>query len=312
VGGTKKVRVAVRIVTADPNQDSHPGADKRFREDLYYRLNAITIQVPSAPGKGPRRAVSWPAILVVLTRRRRTTATARRLPPTRTWGCIEAYSWPGNVARARERGSSAAVVLAGALRVRSANLPDAVRERFWSCCCETGPPRTRIPHEHNGVGCVQGPDRHTPLAEGRGAAVEGRPSTTHGNKGPTAQDARQRSEDPVFRKSSRARPTPRPGRRAPAPADRGGLRDHPIRGRRRRRHPSRFRAPHTDKLNSAQLPHARRAARGPDRPTPTEAVRVLIVTGAGTALLRRARSLGAAPDIRQAGWRRKRRGARRA
>src|SRR5258706_13582812 len=46
VGGTKTIRVDVRIVTATNQDLATLVRDKRFREDLFYRLNVITIQVP--------------------------------------------------------------------------------------------------------------------------------------------------------------------------------------------------------------------------------------------------------------------------
>jgi DNA-binding NtrC family response regulator len=47
VGDTKPHRVAVRIVTATNRDLSRMMADGRFREDLYFRLGVIKIQVPS-------------------------------------------------------------------------------------------------------------------------------------------------------------------------------------------------------------------------------------------------------------------------
>ncbi|MBI4560771.1 MAG: sigma-54-dependent Fis family transcriptional regulator, partial [Candidatus Rokubacteria bacterium] len=46
VGGTKTIRVDVRIVAATNQDLSQLVREKRFREDLYYRLNVITIIVP--------------------------------------------------------------------------------------------------------------------------------------------------------------------------------------------------------------------------------------------------------------------------
>jgi len=47
VGGTKKLRIQTRVVSAT-NKNLHEMIDKdRFRKDLYYRLGVIEIQVPS-------------------------------------------------------------------------------------------------------------------------------------------------------------------------------------------------------------------------------------------------------------------------
>jgi two-component system response regulator HydG len=65
VGGTKTIRVDVRIVTATNQDLATQVREKRFREDLFYRLNVITIQVPprrsgaSRPTRGRATCASW-------------------------------------------------------------------------------------------------------------------------------------------------------------------------------------------------------------------------------------------------------------
>ncbi|MCW5828646.1 MAG: sigma-54-dependent Fis family transcriptional regulator [Deltaproteobacteria bacterium] len=46
VGGEKPIRVDVRLITATNRQLSDMVRDRTFREDLYYRLNVIQIEVP--------------------------------------------------------------------------------------------------------------------------------------------------------------------------------------------------------------------------------------------------------------------------
>src|SRR6185295_15810876 len=46
VGGIKTIRADVRIVAASNQELTTLVKEKRFREDLYYRLNVITITVP--------------------------------------------------------------------------------------------------------------------------------------------------------------------------------------------------------------------------------------------------------------------------
>src|SRR5437016_7423882 len=46
LGGTRAVKVDVRIVTATNQDLGQMVRDKRFREDLYYRLKVITVNVP--------------------------------------------------------------------------------------------------------------------------------------------------------------------------------------------------------------------------------------------------------------------------
>src|SRR5207247_8827552 len=46
LGGTRTSRVDVRVVTATNQELARLVKEKRFREDLFYRLNVITITVP--------------------------------------------------------------------------------------------------------------------------------------------------------------------------------------------------------------------------------------------------------------------------
>jgi len=46
LGGTRTVRVDVRLITATNRNLSQMVADGRFREDLYYRLNVVSIEMP--------------------------------------------------------------------------------------------------------------------------------------------------------------------------------------------------------------------------------------------------------------------------
>src|SRR5438128_9100902 len=46
LGGTRTLRADVRVVTATNQDLAQMVRDKRFREDLYYRLNVISISVP--------------------------------------------------------------------------------------------------------------------------------------------------------------------------------------------------------------------------------------------------------------------------
>jgi two-component system response regulator HydG len=94
LGGTRTSRVDVRVVTATNQDLTQMVKEKRFREDLFYRLNVITITVP--PLRERREDVRLLAqhflrIYAAKNNRRLegfTDEAVRRL---------EGYSWPGNV-----------------------------------------------------------------------------------------------------------------------------------------------------------------------------------------------------------------------
>jgi two-component system, NtrC family, response regulator HydG len=99
--------------------------EKRFREDLYYRLNVITITAP--PLRDRREDIP---VLAQHFLRLYAAKNNRRLESfsDETLDCLETYSWPGNV-RELENVVERAVVLARGTSVVPENLPDYVTER---------------------------------------------------------------------------------------------------------------------------------------------------------------------------------------
>lgn len=107
VGGTATVKVNVRVITAT-NRDLEEEVHKNnFREDLFYRLNVITVHMPPL-----RERIEDVPLLVehFLDKYRYTTAS----PPTRiseeAMARLVTYEWPGNV-RQLENEIQRAVVL---------------------------------------------------------------------------------------------------------------------------------------------------------------------------------------------------------
>ncbi len=94
LGGTKSLRVDVRVVAASNQDLGQMVREKRFREDLYYRLNVITIRVPPLRERREDvRVLAQHFLRIYAAKNDRalegfTDEAMRRL---------EAYSWPGNV-----------------------------------------------------------------------------------------------------------------------------------------------------------------------------------------------------------------------
>ncbi len=88
VGSTTPVAVDTRVVAATHRDLSVDVSARRFREDLYYRLNGATVRIP------PLR--SRPQDLAVLVERALARSGGARLGDG-VMAALAAYRWPGNV-----------------------------------------------------------------------------------------------------------------------------------------------------------------------------------------------------------------------
>jgi two-component system response regulator HydG len=122
LGATRTVRVDVRIVAATNQDLAQMVRDKRFREDLYYRLNVITVNVP--PLRERREDVR---VLAEHFLRIYAAKNNRRLEgfSDDALGRLEGYSWPGNV-RELENVVERGVVLARDVVIDVPDLPEEV------------------------------------------------------------------------------------------------------------------------------------------------------------------------------------------
>ncbi len=93
VGGTRPVRVDVRIIAAT-NQDL-PAliAEGRFREDLFYRLNVVPIRLPALR----ERAGDVPLLARYFLDRAVEGGLPRKSLSDEAAALLELYDWPGNV-----------------------------------------------------------------------------------------------------------------------------------------------------------------------------------------------------------------------
>jgi two-component system response regulator HydG len=94
VGGTRPIKLDIRLVAAtnvDLNEASRTG---KFRQDLYYRLNVVSIEVPPLRD----RAEDIPLLAAYFTARYSEKINRRVAgisPKARA--CLQRYPWPGNV-----------------------------------------------------------------------------------------------------------------------------------------------------------------------------------------------------------------------
>jgi two-component system response regulator AtoC len=116
VGGTQKVEVDVRVLAATNRDLAARVSEGQFRDDLFYRVNAIGIELPPLRD----RVVDIPLIARQFLRQ-----FGKNSPPSLSTDAIELlmrYPWPGNVRELRnviER----AVLLAQGPVIRASDLP---------------------------------------------------------------------------------------------------------------------------------------------------------------------------------------------
>ncbi len=123
LGGTRTIRVDVRIVAATNQDLATLVREKRFREDLYYRLNVITVTAPPLRDRREDvRVLAEHFLRVYAAKNNRKLEEGFSEEALRR---LEAYSWPGNV-RELENVIERAVVLARGTRIELDDLPEGV------------------------------------------------------------------------------------------------------------------------------------------------------------------------------------------
>jgi NtrC-family two-component system response regulator AlgB len=120
VGGAATIKVDVRIIAATNQDLEQLVQQKRFREDLYYRLNVIEIHVPALrerPAEIPKLAAHFVERAALRHKR-----AAMQLSPD-AQKALTSYSWPGNV-RELKNVIERAVVLSRGDSITVSDLPD--------------------------------------------------------------------------------------------------------------------------------------------------------------------------------------------
>jgi DNA-binding NtrC family response regulator len=124
LGSTNEVPFDARIVTATNRDLDRDVQEKRFREDLYYRINVVRIDVPPLRGRGND-------ILVLAQHFMRRAAEKSGKSVSRIGHAVADrlmnYQWPGNV-RELENCMEAAVAVARFDEVTPDDLPAKIRE----------------------------------------------------------------------------------------------------------------------------------------------------------------------------------------
>src|SRR5581483_9060749 len=124
VGGTRTVHADLRLITATNRDLEAAIREGRFRSDLFYRLNVVSLDVPALRERRddiPLLA-AWFAEKFSRTAGRRVTGISREARK-----CLCNYSWPGNV-RELENAIERAVVLGSSDTILPDDLPESIVE----------------------------------------------------------------------------------------------------------------------------------------------------------------------------------------
>lgn len=123
VGATEPLKVDVRIIAATHRNLQAMIEDETFREDLYYRLSVIPLELPPLR----ERPDDIPELVRIFFDRAREKHGRTNLQlPEALMSCFEEYRWPGNI-RELENIIERIVVLADGDLVRLADLPANLR-----------------------------------------------------------------------------------------------------------------------------------------------------------------------------------------
>ena len=107
IGGREEIAVDVRVVCATHQDLTVMIGEGRFREDLYYRLAEIVVNIPPLrERKGDATLLAHAFVLQYAEEQKRGTMTL--LPEA--IGAIEANSWPGNVRELENRAKRAVIM----------------------------------------------------------------------------------------------------------------------------------------------------------------------------------------------------------
>ncbi len=140
VGGDEEVPFQARVITATNRDLEKEVRRKRFREDLYYRINVVAIPVPPLRARGSDILVLAQFFLHKIAARNRKdvvgiSAAAARL--------LMRYDWPGNV-RELENCIERAVALCRLDEITVEDLPQKIQTHGNELAVAIGSPRELI------------------------------------------------------------------------------------------------------------------------------------------------------------------------
>ena len=123
IGGRKPMPVDVRVIAATNKELDHEVKAGRFREDLYWRVNVVSISIPPLRERGQDISL---LVEHMIDRFQREMQTAVKSISSGAIRLILGYDWPGNV-RELENTLRRAVILCDGDTITERDLPPRVR-----------------------------------------------------------------------------------------------------------------------------------------------------------------------------------------
>jgi Nif-specific regulatory protein len=125
VGGTKTVKLDVRILAATNRDLEEEVRSGKFRQDLFFRLNVVSVKMPALRDR--REDISVLATHFAMKYAERAKRAIAGISPEAR-ACLWHYDWPGNV-RELENAMERAVVLGSSEFILPEDLPESILEK---------------------------------------------------------------------------------------------------------------------------------------------------------------------------------------
>jgi transcriptional regulator with GAF, ATPase, and Fis domain len=125
VGGTRPIKVDIRLIAATNRDLEKAIQDGTFRQDLYYRLNVISLTMPTLRDR--REDIPMLAGYMAMRFSKNAGRNVKGISPEAR-KCLLQYDWPGNV-RELENAIERAVVLGTTELIQPEDLPESLLEK---------------------------------------------------------------------------------------------------------------------------------------------------------------------------------------
>jgi Nif-specific regulatory protein len=124
VGGTRPIKLDVRLIAATNRDLKEASRTGMFRSDLYYRLNVVSLQMPALRER--REDIPLLAAFFAAQHGEKVKRRVAGISPE-AQACLARYDWPGNV-RELENAIERAVVLGSTEVILAEDLPESILE----------------------------------------------------------------------------------------------------------------------------------------------------------------------------------------